>query len=399
MYYKVQLEKNINRNYLFTFLNGLNLFHGIWMIYLAFKGLSLTQLGILEGVFHLTSLAMEVPTGAVADLYGRKTSRIAGRIVFLLSLILFIVGGHFIVYLVSFILTAISYNLESGAGDALVYDSLIELDKENTYMKINGRQEFYWQFSGVFAFLLGGYLATFSYPLLFTISIVIAIVAMFQSFTFTEPKIVKKKEKKNWITVYNQALESFKIVKKDKQLGVLIIFSEFMMAFATCLFFYLQNYWKNNGYTEFEIGIIFSIASITGAIAAIGTHKIDKLLKGSERIFLTIIPLIMILSIWLIVFTDYSYIFYIILSVFEVILYVGVNDYVNKKIPSENRATIISFRSMVFSFCMILFFPLIGKVGDLFSLNTAFLIIAIFSSLMLIANGFIQLRWFKNDTI
>lgn len=41
------------------------------MIYLAGKGMSLTQLGLLETIFHITSFTMEVPTGAVADIFGR----------------------------------------------------------------------------------------------------------------------------------------------------------------------------------------------------------------------------------------------------------------------------------------------------------------------------------------
>ena len=68
--------------YIYTFYN-LNLTRGIWMIYLAYRGFSLLELGIFEGVFHLTSFLMEVPTGVVADLWGRRISRLYGRLFFL----------------------------------------------------------------------------------------------------------------------------------------------------------------------------------------------------------------------------------------------------------------------------------------------------------------------------
>lgn len=64
----VGMEKNIRRNYVFSFFMNLRLSGGLWMIYMAFKGMSLTQIGLLEGIFHVTSLAMEVPTGSIADL-------------------------------------------------------------------------------------------------------------------------------------------------------------------------------------------------------------------------------------------------------------------------------------------------------------------------------------------
>ncbi len=63
---------NIGIHYLYTFFSNLNLTHGLWMIYLASRGFSLVQLGILEGVFHVTSFLMEVPHRAVADLWGRQ---------------------------------------------------------------------------------------------------------------------------------------------------------------------------------------------------------------------------------------------------------------------------------------------------------------------------------------
>ena len=80
MNYDIQLKNNINKNYIYTLLQNIDLTRGIWMIYLAGKGMSLTQLGLLEMVFHITSFLMEVPTGAVADIFGRRISRILGRV-------------------------------------------------------------------------------------------------------------------------------------------------------------------------------------------------------------------------------------------------------------------------------------------------------------------------------
>jgi MFS family permease len=57
-------------------------------------------------------------------------------------------------------------------------------------------------------------------------------------------------------------------------------------------------------------------------------------------------------------------------------LYVAVSDYINKLIESEYRATILSFMSMAFSLCMIIFFPIIGLLGDIYSLKIAFTLIS-----------------------
>ncbi|MDW7661998.1 MAG: MFS transporter [Bacillota bacterium] len=154
-----RLKKNIKRNYVFTMIQNLDLTRGIWMIYLATKGMSLTQLGLLETIFHITSFLMEVPTGAIADIYGRRVSRIVGRFLSLTSVVILLLANSFVWFAISFVITALSYNMESGAGDALIYDSLKELDDESGFMRISGNKEMIYQMAGIVSFIsLGDYI-------------------------------------------------------------------------------------------------------------------------------------------------------------------------------------------------------------------------------------------------
>ena len=186
---KTQLKKNINKNYIYTLLQNIDLTRGIWMIYLASKGMTLTQLGLLETVYHITSFLMEVPTGAVADIFGRKISRVLGRAFSLISVVLLLAADSFLWFAISFIFTALSNNLESGAGDALIYDSLKEIGEEEKYMRISGNKEVFFQVAGIVSFLLGGYMATKSYGIAFTLTIIIGTIALLQSLSFIEPTV------------------------------------------------------------------------------------------------------------------------------------------------------------------------------------------------------------------
>lgn len=71
------------------------------------------------------------------------------------------------------------------------------------------------------------------------------------------------------------------------------------------------------------------------------------------------------------------------LSMVEGIIFVTTTGYINKLIPSEQRATLLSFQSMFFSFLMIGVFPLIGKIGDIFTLQTSFQLIAFMATILL----------------
>lgn len=384
----IKLKRNIFKNYIFTLISSLDFTRGIWMIYLAGKGLSLTKLGLLETIFHITSFAMEVPTGAIADIFGRRVSRIAGRACSLLSVVLLLAANDFFWFAIAFVFTALSYNLESGAGDALIYDSLKEIGEENRYMKISGNKEVFYQTAGIISFLLGGYLAVKSYDIAFVLTIVIGILTLIQSFTFKEPGIGRIRIGEDKENIFTKQLKaSIKVMLKNPRIISLIIFLEVIMVFCTSLFFYLQNYLKGNGYNEAAIGIIYALSSLAAALSAPMVHKIEKRIK--EQGILIIIPIITIACIWGIALSKYHYIFFIILMVTESVIFVATSDYINKMIPSENRATILSFSSMIFSFFMITLFPLIGLIGDRYSLITAFKCLGILGSVFVLVNSII----------
>ena len=370
MNYNAQLKKNINRNYIYTLLQNIDLTRGIWMIYLAGKGMSLTQLGLLETIFHITSFLMEVPTGAVADIFGRRISRIVGRVFSLVSVVILLAANDFLWFAISFVFTALSYNLESGAGDALLYDSLKEIGEEDKYMKISGNKEVFYQIAGIVSFLLGGYMATKSYGMAFAITIVVGAVALLQAFSFREPSLgrIHGAEKKDNIFV-NQLKCSIKVVKNNPRIVSLIVFTEIILTFCTCIFYYLQNFMKNDGYNEAVIGAVYAATYVASALIAPQVHRIEKVIK--EQGILLLIPFATVASLWGIALSTYHFIFFIVLMVTEEIVYVAMSDYINKMIPSENRATILSFASMVFSFFMITIFPVVGMLGDAYSLGFA----------------------------
>ncbi|WP_425449322.1 MFS transporter [Dethiothermospora halolimnae] len=389
MEYINKLKQNVWKNYIFIFLSNIDLTHGTWMVYLAIKGMSLFQLGIVEGIFHITSFLMEVPTGAVADIWGRKVSRILGRISSLISIIILLFSSNFYLFALAFVFSAISYNLESGAGEALVYDSLKELNRDGTYMKVVGIQEIAMQGGKVIGFLLGGYLASKSYIYAYTVAAIFATVTVIQCFSFTEPKMeVGHEESRNVFSVIKkQVIGSLDVLKNNKKIGFLIVFSQVIFTFGTSLFFYFQNYLEGSGYTQSKIGIVLAVSSLIGAVVASQAYKIEKKIK--EKGILMVMPIISAICLWGVALTEYHFVFFVIFSGVDGIIYVAMTDYINKLIPSDRRATILSFASMVFSLFMIIIFPLIGKIGDVFSLKTAFIALAILASVLVVINIYV----------
>jgi MFS family permease len=96
----------------------------IWVVFLQGKGLSLTQIGVLEAFAWLITAAFEVPTGAIADRWGRKSSIDMGSTFYALAMFLILAEALSPAFLLGYALWNSSFAFMSGADAALLYDSL-----------------------------------------------------------------------------------------------------------------------------------------------------------------------------------------------------------------------------------------------------------------------------------
>jgi len=99
-------------------------------------------------------------------------------------------------------------------------------------MKISGKKEVFYQVAGIVSFLAGGYMATRSYGIAFTITIIVGAVALLQSFGFKEPSIGRRHEAEERGNVFvNQLKESVAVVRGNPRIGSLIVFTEIILTF------------------------------------------------------------------------------------------------------------------------------------------------------------------------
>ena len=137
-----RLARNIPVYYLFYAVSGFLIWMPIWVIYLQdFRGMSLTQVAAIESIFWITVVVAEVPTGAVADRWGRRVSLAFAGGIFCLGSVVFAFSSTYVVLLVAYVTVALAMTLYSGAGHALMYDTLRQLGRIREYEKHIGRSE------------------------------------------------------------------------------------------------------------------------------------------------------------------------------------------------------------------------------------------------------------------
>lgn len=115
-----------------TFLNG------VVTLFYIHRGVSIDQIFYLSIVWSLTSLLFEVPTGYLADRFGRRQTILLGGALMLLSSALAFFSHGFWMFVMVFILMSASFCCFSGTDEAIVYDGLVELGEERGATKYSG---------------------------------------------------------------------------------------------------------------------------------------------------------------------------------------------------------------------------------------------------------------------
>ncbi len=371
-----KLKRNISISYVYSFLLQLNITSAIWVLYLAFKGMSLAEIGFLEAIYHITGLLFELPTGAIADIYGKKFSVIAGRIVSVIACILMITSSGFWSFAIAFTLSSAAMNLNSGSAEALVYDSLKEVGEENNYKRIWGNLAFVMSIAQGIAVLLGGILADEKFLYAYVFGTIIQILALIVAFSFSEPPIEKDKEKQQGNVLIHQLITSLKVLKVRKIVFYLILFSSLIGSLQATVYFYSQKYFSDMGYSKTTIAIICALGSLIEAISSKNAYKFEKLfkLKGT----LISISVLNILALTGMAFMqNLSIVFFVLTSMTGGLAFSIFSDYINARIPSEYRSTILSFDSLCFSTFMIGVFPLFGLIAQKRGFTVTFGIIAL----------------------
>ena len=136
------LDRNLPVYIAVRAISGFFIWAPIWMLYLLeTRGLALTAVAGLEAALIACALIGEVPAGAVADRWGRRASLLLGSAVYTAGALIFGLTGSYLPLLAAWALMGIGLALWSGAGPALLYDTLRVLGREAEFERRLGRAE------------------------------------------------------------------------------------------------------------------------------------------------------------------------------------------------------------------------------------------------------------------
>lgn len=388
-----KINRNIKIDYIYRFLSCFDITSAIWVLYLSYKGMSLTQIGLIESIFHITGFISEIPTGAMADLIGRKRLIVLGRVTALISAVVMLYSNSFWGFALGFVLSAWGHNMNSGSEEALLYDSLKELKREEEYLKINGKLNLVVEIAQGLAVFIGGVLAEKSFSLSYIVAILAGICALGISMKFKETSLIEKQERVTLVIHFKQCINT---LRENKRLIKILIFFPAIFTFTTIIYFYGQQYFSDIGFSKSIIASIFLGQSMFSALGGLFCEKIEKKLKNKTSIGISFL-----IGIAIILFGMtkgiISIIVFWILGFLTSILQPISSNKINNLVESKQRATIISIDSMFFSFMMILFFPISGYIAEKLSMQISFIVVGFINLIIVSISGISVRKTYKEN--
>lgn len=357
----------------------------VWILFLQ-QSLTNGQISILASILFFASLVFELPTGAVADLLGKKLTIIAGFLVSAVATILFMIFTSFQTLIIVFILMGLGEALVSGAFEALVYDSLKQDGREQEFRGINAKLMYLMQLGFVGGTVLGGIFGSFDLRLPFLIYAGLQIVVALTTFFIREPSIdTEKFTLKNYLS---QTILGFKQLTKSefiKWLSILYM----LVGGISWVFQRLVVYMSliDLGYTGLSIGFITGFFRLLNILILV--KLLQMLHKRVGYMDLLLLPLLMVFfylpGVW---FTKYLALPFIgggmLIATARFVL---LSPYVNAEVESKYRATALSALSMLVSLVYIISTMLIGTIFSKLNSVSIFTVFGIFSLVIMVPLG------------
>lgn len=322
------------------------------------KGATLSTLSILIGIYSFSIIILELPTGIMSDIMGRKKTFCLSLIVSLIFSAVVLLGNSLMILYIGMLLYGLNRAISSGSFEALFIDSYInEFGKEKLHavtIRINVIDAL-----GLSAgALAGGYLPEISgkyfssigmYDLNLIVRIMLTFIALIFAMVYIKETV--ENENKKQVFLLEHIKSSSNIIANNKNV-ICIFISVFSTGF---LFSSLETYWQPHfislmpdNRAMFLLGVMafmYFAAAMAGNIIygrIFSNHNIKKmylLLRSILVIVLTITALQTNMVIFMFFYT-LIYLFFGMANIPESVI-------LNGEIPNEYRASILSLNSLI----------------------------------------------------
>jgi len=406
---------DINRNLqfykfsLYGFLKNLRFFDAFLILFLVEKGLSYTQIGILYAIREICINVFEVPSGIIADTFGRKLSLAGSFILYIFSFMVFFLFADFWLFMLAFVLFGIAEAFRSGTHKGMIMDYLKYQKRGNQIMNYYGHTRAWSQFGSALSALIAGFIVFYSgsYKYIFLFSVVPYLINFILILSY--PPILNRQYGKDHAgekTGMGYTVKSFIMVIKKPAVLKIINSSALFSAYLKSVKDYIQplmvniamilpiivtvNEEKRNGIVVgilyFLIYLLTSFASRNSAkVAALNKRRIAYITLLSGFITGVVCGIFYIQGLWIISLIAFAGI-YIIENIRKPIL----TGFAAEQVPNTILTSVLSAQSLLSTLLTVLLAPVFGLIADRAGIGSSMMAISGVLLLITIMIGYIK---------
>lgn len=358
---------------------------GLPILVLFWKQNSLNMLDIylLQSIYAIIIVLLEVPAGMLSDIWGKKKCIIACILFEILAWLIYALGHSFFAFLMAETVLALAASLLSGADSALIYDTLKALGRELEFKRIEGKAKALQMLAFSVSALLGGFLGGYSYRAAVALSITGPILCLLFVWGFVEvnKSTTKKAPLENLETYKKLLFSSFKFVRKHKLVQWEIMLFALLSGSAGWVLWQYQPYMEMISLPVWAFGAAFALFNLYAAIISNYAFTISNKLGFSKSMilmmFLQVAPLVL-MSYFL---YPLSFLFILLGQTVRALARPIITDSILKYTYDDKRATVLSINSLAFRFFFAITSPVIGYISEKYTLLASFIAQALFLSI------------------
>lgn len=379
-------NKNDNLYYSLSIFLNLDVQRSLFVLYLLQLGITQGEIGILQSFLFFSSVALEIPSGLLADRYGRKFSLTIGFLGLFISGVGFLLFSSFIPFAIIFCLFGASIAMSSGSDRALLYDNLLAENRAEDYPKILSRARAIGAVSLGLSMLLGGVLQdTWSWNcvyIFFAISKLIGAltVTLIPEIKLPPVSLNTNKERgmssKDTEGLFTALINFFRSKNGAFLIPLFIGYALFELS-TIPLFIYGQPFFSIQG---LEVPIIAGIYAGVEAISAVmfmGAGFICARFSLGAIAFTTTLAVTLLLFILsLNIGTTTSIASFLLIMSLPAIYETSYETYIHDNVDSRIRASCLSVANLVNSVIIGISYTVFGGLLDVYGFSLTLIIVA-----------------------
>lgn len=368
---------SVGKYYAYKATKAVEFYRPVMYLYLLSQGLTFTQITILEALYNLTTVVGEIPTGYVGDRIGRRNSLLIGTVLITATLVGIALASTFLGFATLWICWSAGYNFRSGSEDAWLYDTITDELDTRQFAHVRGRGQSVALSTGVGASVVGGYLAStdLAYPFFAAAGVTALGVPVLLS--LSEPDSYREASSED-LTVQDALRIVRRAVTQRNIRSFIVYYYVLFAAILYLVFIFVQPVFETvsvdlgvaESQVEQLIGWYFAAISLLGAVFSYYSGAIKD--RVGIQAWFGALPFAVAAGLVAI---------YIVppLALVVLLLVQSISDvtrslasqYINDRIESSGRATVLSTMAMVSGLAVIPFQLGSGVLSDLTSPLTA----------------------------